>query len=117
MFEQTNGYYFKQLGDCHWIQYMPTGYMHSWFNFVELSEDPIEGKLVKLANDRMQVHLFENKLIWNPTGDTFNISIFRGTWKPNDYSKIEKVKSLVAEPIMVDNEKTCPQFKRGNCFC
>ena len=116
MFEQTDGCYFKQLGDCHWIKYSPTGYMSSWFNFVELSEDPIEGKLVKLANNRIQVRLFENKLIWNPNGNTFNISISKGAWKPCDHSKIEQVKSPAAEPMIADDEKTCPPFKKGNLF-
>ena len=68
------------LSDCHWIQYTTDMKFFDYFDYMGTKKGENGEKGAVLENDKYQLKIYDNKLVWNTLRDRFVESEERGKW-------------------------------------
>ena len=84
-FETIDGYIYKELSDCHWIILKDDSFWNIC-DFLQVKDDPIEGRTLLLTNPNNDIQIYEKKLVWSPLDNKFEKNSFPGEWISNSGS-------------------------------
>ena len=80
MFQLENGEYIEQLPDCRWFQFDSQKKFIDYYDFVELKDDLVGGKVLVLINDINYAEIHENTFYLGSINDKSNLQSQKGNW-------------------------------------
>ena len=79
-FETETGSIYKELHDCQWITLKDDSFWNN-YNFVQVKDDPIFGRILLLNNDNTEIEIYEKNFVWNQLHDKSDRTNLTGEWK------------------------------------
>ena len=80
MFQLENGQYIEQLPDCRWFQFDSQKKFIDYYDFVELKDDLVGGKVLVLINDINYVEIHNKIFYFGSINNKSNLNKHKGRW-------------------------------------